>query len=111
MPAVKGQKIEAKYDGEKLYMLIKQEKTAKEIMSELGIKSLPTLKSHLFKLMTEKKEYLEIPGSSTRSRATSPVYRGGKIVLTANMLSGMEIPESQKFRLEKSADKLVLTMV
>lgn len=108
MPAVKGQKIEAKYDGEKLYMLIKEGKTAKEIMTELGVKSIPTLKNHLFKLMTEKKEYLEIPGSSTRTRATSPVYRGGKIVLTANMLAGVGFSEGQKFKLEKGADRLVL---
>ncbi|GAB6037373.1 hypothetical protein JCM15519_19320 [Fundidesulfovibrio butyratiphilus] len=108
MPAVKGQKIEAKYDGEKLYMLIKEGKNAKEIMAELGVKSMPTLKSHLFKLMTEKKEYLEIPGSSTRGRATSPVYRRGKIVLTKNMLAGVEFPEGQKFKLEKGSDRLVL---
>lgn len=108
MPAVKGQKVEAKYDGEKLYGLIKEGKNQAQIMAELGVQSKPTLKNHLMKLMTEKKEYLEIKGSSTRTRSTSPVYRGGKIVITANMLAGVEFEEGQKFKLEKSDAGLTL---
>lgn len=111
MPAVKGQKIEAKYDGEKLYSLIKEGKNEAQIMAELGVQSKPTLKSHLLKLMQEKKEYLEIPGASTRTRSSSPVYRGGKIVITANMLAGVEFEEGQKFRLEKSDAGLTLIPV
>jgi hypothetical protein len=111
MPAVKGQKIEAKYDGEKLYALIKAGKNEAQIMTELGVQSKPTLKNHLLKLMTEKKEYLEIPGASTRTRSTSPVYRGGKIVITANMLGGIEFEEGQKFVIKKTEDGLKLKMV
>jgi len=36
MPAVKGQKIEPKYDGEKLYGLIKEGKGMSEIMATVG---------------------------------------------------------------------------
>ncbi|GFK95384.1 hypothetical protein NNJEOMEG_03247 [Fundidesulfovibrio magnetotacticus] len=108
MPAVKGQKIEAKYDGEKLYTLIKEGRNEKEIMLELGIQSKPTLKNHLFKLIQEKKEYLAIAGASTRTRNTSPVFRGGRIVITANMLAGIDFQEGQKFKLEKNEAGLTL---
>ena len=111
MPAKKGEKIEAKYDGEKLYDLIKAGKTEPEIMVELGVQSKPTLKNHLMKLMNEKKEYLEIPGASTRNRSSSPVYRKGKILLSANMLAGFEIEEGQKFVIKKTEDGLKLKMV
>jgi vancomycin resistance protein YoaR len=111
MPAVKGQKIEAKYDGETLYALIKEGKTMSEIMATLGVKSKPTLMNHLMKLMQEKKEFLEIAGSGTRTRSTSPVCRGGKIVLSANMLKGIEIEEGQKFVLEKTEDGLKLKKI
>jgi hypothetical protein len=110
MPAKKGEKIEAKYDGEKLYALIKAGKSAKEIMAALDVLSMPTLKSHLFKLMQEKKEYLEIQGASTRTRSTSPVYRKGKIVLTANMLVGIEFEEGQKFTVKRTEDGLKLKL-
>lgn len=110
MPAVKGQKIEAKYDGEKLYALIKEEKTENEIMAELGVLSKPTLKNHLFKLMNEKKEFLEIAGASTRTRSSSPVYKKGRIVLTANMLAGIDFEEGQKFTVKKTEDGLKLKM-
>lgn len=111
MPAKKGEKIEPKYDGEKLYALIKEGKGAKEIMAALDVQSMPTLKNHLFKLMQEKKEYLEISGSSARSRSSSPVYRKGKIVLTPNMLAGIEFPEGQKFTVKKTEDGLKLKAV
>ena len=111
MPIAKGQKIEAKYDGEKLYGLIKAGSNEAQIMAELGIQSKPTLKNHLLKLMNEKKEYLEIAGSSTRTRSSSPIYRGGKIMLTANMLTGIEFEEGQKFRIEKNDAGLMLIPV
>lgn len=111
MPAKKGEKIEAKYDGEKLYALIKEDKTMPEIMVALGVKSKPTLMNHLMKLMNEKKEFLEIAGASTRTRSTSPVYRKGKIVLSANMLTGIEFEEGQRFVLKKTEDGLKLKLV
>lgn len=111
MPAVKGQKIEAKYDGEKLYVLIKEGKEMPEIMATMGVKSKSTLMNHLMKLMIEKKEFLEIEGSSARTRSTSPVYRGGKIVLSANMLKGIEFEEGQRFVLEKVDDGLKLKKI
>ena len=108
MVAVKGQRIEAKYDGEKLYALIQENTPEKEIMAELGIQSKPTLKNHLMRLMHEKKEYLEIQGSSNRTRSSSPTLKSGKIVITANMLVGIELDEGQKFKLEKVEDGLLL---
>lgn len=111
MPAKKGEKIESKYDGEKLYALIKEGKSQKEIMSEMGIQSIPTLKNHLFKLMQDKKEFLEISGSSVRTRSTSPAFKNGKIVITANMLGGIEFKEGQKFKIRKTEDGLKLKMV
>ena len=38
----------------------------------------------------------------------SPIYRGGKIVLTANMLAGIQFEEGQKFRIEKNDAGLLL---
>lgn len=110
MPAVKGEKIEAKYDGKKLYALIKEGKNEREIMVALGVLSKPTLKNHLLKLMNEKKEFLEIPGASTRTRSSSPVYKKGRIMLSANMLAGIEFEEGQKFAIEKTEDGLKLKM-
>lgn len=106
----KGERIEAKYDGEKLYALIQEGKTAPEIMAALGIQSMPTLKNHLFKLMQEKKAYLEIPGAATRTRSSFPVYKKGKIVLTANMLAGIHFEEGQKFTVKKTEDGLKLKL-
>lgn len=110
MPAKKGEKIEAKYDGEKLYALIKEGKNEREIMTELGVLSKPTLKNHLFKLIQEKKEFLEIAGASTRTRSSSPVYKKGRIMLSANMLAGITFEEGQKFSIEKTEDGLMLKM-
>ena len=107
----KGEKIEAKYNGEKMYALIKEGKNAPEIMAALGVMSMPTLKNHLFKLMQEKKEFLEIPGASTRTRSSAPAYRKGKIVLSANMLTGFEFEEGQKFVVKKTEDGLKLKKI
>jgi len=79
-------------------------------MEELGIKSKPTFDSHVFKLMREKKTFFDIPGGSTRTRSSSPVYRGGKIVLSANMLKGFGFEEGQKFVLKKTEDGLKLKL-
>ena len=111
MPAKKGERIEPKYDGEKLYVLIKEEKTAPEIMAALGVQSKSTLNNHLFKLMQEKKEFLAITGAATRTRSSSPVYRKGRVMLSANMLAGIEFEEGQKFTVEKTEDGLKLMMV
>lgn len=110
MPAKKGERIEPKYDGEKLFALVKQGKNSQEIMAALGVQSLPTLKNHLFRLMQEKKEYLEIVGASSRTRSSSPVYRKGRIVLSANMLAGIEFAEGQKFTVKKTEDGLKLKL-
>jgi len=110
MPAKKGEKIEAKYDGGKLYALIKEGKPEGEIMAELGVVSKTTLKNHLFKLIQEKKEFLEIVGGSTRTRSSAPVYKKGRIMLTANMLAGIEFEEGQKFVVKKTEDGLKLKM-
>ncbi|WP_165352097.1 hypothetical protein [Solidesulfovibrio carbinolicus] len=42
MPITQGQKIEDKFDGDKLYLLTKEGRTEKKIMTELGIKSKST---------------------------------------------------------------------
>jgi len=104
----KGEKIEAKYNGEKMYALIKEGKAENEIMAELGIVSKTTLKNHLFKLMNEKKEFLAIAEATTRTRSSAPVYKNGRMVLTANMLAGIEFEEGQKFTLKKTEDGLKL---
>lgn len=111
MPAKKGEKIENKYDGEKLYALIKEGKSEAEIRAALGIQSAPTLKNHVFKLMQEKKEFLEISGMNPRTRSSSSVYKKGKIVLSENMLKGIDIQEGQKFRVKQTADGIKLKMV
>jgi len=108
MPIKKGEKIEAKYNSELLYSLIKEGKHAAEIMAALGVQSMQTLKNHWVKLMQEKKEYLELPGASTRTRSSAPVYRKGKIILTSNMLIGIELEEGQKFTVKKTEDGLKL---
>ncbi|WP_243367375.1 hypothetical protein [Fundidesulfovibrio soli] len=110
MPAKKGERIEPKYDGEKLHALINEGKNEKEIMVALGVLSKPTLKNHLMKLMQEKKVYLEIPGATTRTRSSSPVYKKGRIVLSANMLAGMAFEEGQKFTVKKTEDGLKLKL-
>lgn len=51
---------------------------------------------------------MEIPGASTRTRSSSPVYRNGRILLPANMLAGIEFEEGQKFVIEKTEDGLKL---
>ena len=110
MPIAQGKKIEDKFDGDKLYLLIKEGRTEKEIMTELGIKSKSTFNNHLIKIMREKNEVFVIKGSSTRTRSSSPVYRGGKIVITANMLTGITFAEGQKFSIEKTDEGLKLLL-
>ena len=63
------------------------------------------------KLMIEKKGYLEISDASSRTKSSSPVYRKGMIVLSANMLAGIEFEEGQKFVIKKTEDGLKLKMV
>ena len=38
----------------------------------------PSLKSHLYKLMNDKKEFLELAGATTRTRSSAPVSRKGR---------------------------------
>jgi len=110
MPAKKGERIESKYDGEKLRKLIEEGNDAKQIMSALGV-SLPTLKAHQFKLIQEKKKYFEIPGMDTRTRSTRPTYKKGKILITSNMLGDITFEEGQKFNIKESDSGFVLEKV
>ena len=97
-------------DKAKLYSLIKQGKSAQEIMKALGIKQRSQLKSAIFDLIVEKGEVLIVPGMSGRATGRSRKVNKMGIQIPASLLKGY-YEVGAELEIEISKDKIVLKKV
>ncbi|MBS3779367.1 MAG: AbrB/MazE/SpoVT family DNA-binding domain-containing protein [Desulfovermiculus sp.] len=98
------------YRPDKLLELIKQGKTAKEIMKELAI-SRWSLKEHLLMLQHRDKKYYEIPGLHEDEREKHPSYTREGIIFSPNMLDKTGFKPGDRFEMTVEEDKIILTKI
>ncbi len=96
-------------DKDKLYKLVKDGKTAQEIMKALGITLKQSLKSALFDLSVEKGEVLSVPGMSARATGNRKINKVGLQIPLSQLESSFAIGD--KFELSIEKDKIVLKKI
>ena len=101
------------YDANKLRNLIKQGKTAKEIMAEFGLTHSQVLKHHLLKLCTTDQKYYEIPGLYQRRSRKAFVNAKGEIKLNMSNIdfNGITFPPETEFDVIVTNNQIVLTLI
>ena len=98
------------YRPDKLRELIKEGKTAKEIMKELSI-SRWSLKEQLLMLQHRDKTYYEIPGLHDESRDPHPSYTREGIIFSPKMLDKTGFKPGDRFEMTVEKDKIILTKI
>ena len=104
MPAKK-----TRVDKKKLYKLVKEGKSAAEIMEELKIGLKQSLKSHLFDLSVEKNEVLVIPGMTGKAAGNRKVNTIGLQIPLSQLKGIFEVGTEFEMSIEK--DKIVLKRI
>jgi len=99
----------ASINKKKLYRLVKEGKSAQEIMKALRINLKQSLKSSLHDLMVEKNELLKVPGMRTRTIGNRKITKMGINIPLAQLKSFFEIGDEFVMNIEK--DKITLTKV
>jgi len=95
------------YRPDMLRHLIKQGKTAKEIMKELSISSW-SLKEQLLMLQHKDKTYYEIPGLQDLSREKHPSYTREGIIFSPKMLEKTGFKPGDEFEMIVEQDRIIL---
>ena len=111
----KKRKKESKFDANTLRSLIKEGKTAKEIMSIMNISHKQILKHHLMKLISLDSQYYEIVGLYGQNNRKAYVNSKGVIVIKNNMIDFGDlnlIPEVTQFDVEvdDANGRIILTV-
>ena len=96
-------------DKKRLYKLVKEGKSAAEIMEELKIGLKQSLKSHLFDLSVEKNEVLVIPGMTGKAAGNRKVNKIGLQIPLSQLKGIFEVGTEFEMSIEK--DKITLTKV
>lgn len=96
-------------DKKKLYSLIKQGKSAQDIMKTLKIGLKQSLKSALFDLSVEKGEVLSVPGMTARATGNRKINKVGLQIPLSQLEGHFAIGDEFDLSLEK--DKIVLKKV
>jgi len=96
-------------DKNKLYNLVKEGKSAPEIMKALKINLKQSLKSALFDLSVEKNELLKVLGMETRTVGNRKITKTGISVPLAQLKDNFEIGD--EFEMDVGKDKIVLAKV
>jgi len=96
-------------DKSKLYNMVKEGKSAQEIMKALKINLKQGLKSALFDLSIEKNEVLTVPGLQARAIGDRKLSKVGLHVPFAQLKDYFEIGD--KFEIEINKEKITLTKV
>ena len=96
-------------DKNKLHKLVKEGKSAPEIMKALKINLKQSLKSALFDLSVEKNEVLKVSGMKTRTVGNRKITKTGINVPLAQLKDHFKIGD--EFEMEISKDKIVLAKV
>ncbi len=96
-------------DKKELYKLVKEGKSAAEIMEELKIGLKQSLKSHLFDLSVEKNEVLKVPGMTGKTSGNRKVNKIGLQIPASQLKGYFEVGTEFELSIEK--DKIVLKKV
>lgn len=101
-----------KYDAGKLWDRIKQGKSAKEIMNELGI-SRWTLKEQLLILQNRTGKYYEIPGlfEDEGGERKKGHYQREGVIFSAKMLEKTGFQAGDEFEMIVETDRIILKKI
>jgi len=96
------------YDPDRLRKLIKQGKSAKEILEELDI-SIWSLREHLLMLQHEDKIYYEVPGvfEYEELQRRHPTYKREGMVLSRKMLDKTGFKPGDEFEMIVEKDRII----
>ena len=110
VPVVKGKKPESKYDPALLRTLVKEGKTAKQIMEAMGIGHKQILKHHLMKLCATDKTFYEVPGLYERNNRKAFVNAQGEIRIKQRLVDfgNMVLTPETEFDVVVEGNKIVL---
>ena len=103
-------KQESKYDANVLRDLIRNGKTASEIMLAMGICHKQILKHHVLKLIATDKEFYEVPGLYDKNRRKAFVNSRGEIRLRMSNIDfkGMSLEPDTEFDVVVDGNRIVL---
>ena len=106
----KVKKQESKYDANVLRDLIRNGKTASEIMIAMGICHKQILKHHVLKLIATDKEFYEVPGLYDKNRRKAFVNSRGEIRLRMPNIDfkGMPLEPDTEFDVIVDGNKIIL---
>ena len=106
----KVKKQESKYDANVLRDLIRNGKTASEIMLAMGISHKQILKHHILKLIATDKEFYEVPGLYDKNRRKAFVNSRGEIRLRMPNIDfkGMPLKPETEFDVIVEGSRVIL---
>ena len=107
---LKGKKPESKYDPAVLRNLVKEGKTAKQIMEAMGINHKQILKHHLMKLCATDKTFYEVPGLYERNNRKAFVNAQGEIRIKQRLVDfgSMVLTPETEFDVVVEGNKIIL---
>src|SRR5574344_107621 len=105
----KVKKQESKYDANVLRDLIRNGKTASEIMLAMDIGHKQILKHHVLKLIATDKEFYEVPGLYDKNRRKAFVNSRGEIRLRMSNIDfkGMPLTPEAEFDVVVEDNKII----
>ncbi len=106
----KVKKQESKYDANVLRDLIRNGKTASEIMLAMDIGHKQILKHHILKLIATDKEFYEVPGLYDKNRRKAFVNARGEIRLRMTNIDfkGMPLKPETEFDVIVEGNRIIL---
>ena len=110
----KGKKAESKYDANVLRKLVKEGKTAKEIMTQMGIGHKQILKHHLMKLCATDKAFYEVPGLYDKNSRKAYVNARGEIKIKNALVDFGNLklePDKTEFSVSVEGNSIILTII
>ncbi len=110
----KGKKAESKYDANTLRNLIKEGKTAKEIMSIMGIGHSQILKDDVLKLCATDHTYYDVVGLYGQNARKAYVNSRGEIKIKEKMIDFKDLnlePDKTEFDVEVVDGKIILSII
>ena len=110
VPLVKVKKPESKYDPALLRTLVKEGKTAKQIMEAMGINHKQILKHHLMKLCATDKTFYEVPGLYERNNRKAFVNAQGEIRIKQRLVDfgSMVLTPETEFDVVVEGNRIIL---
>jgi len=106
-------KIESKYNANKLREAIKAGHSAVQIMEMLGIKHKQTLKQYVLKLISNDRQFYEIPGLYLKNSSKPKVSKNGliKIKIENIDLGDLKLNEEDEFNVTVEGNKIILEKI